>query len=93
MLAATWLEWRAVRWALATRRGTGAEVVRCGVALRRWAPPAVSPPALITCGLAGGLLADLRPGTVVVAESVALEGGEPVACDPRWVRALVAGAR
>lgn len=90
MLAATGLEWRAARRALA---GTGVEAVRCGVGLRSWEPPSPPLPALITCGLAGGLRADLRPGTVVVASSVAYEEGEWVACDPRWVDALVAGAR
>ena len=96
MLAATWLEWRAVRRALTAHRELGidlGEVIRCGVGLRRWAPPADSSPALITCGLAGGLRPDLQPGTVVIAEAVALEGGEPVVCDPGWVRALVTGAR
>lgn len=90
VLAATGLEFRAARRAL---RATGVPVVRCGIALRRWEPPPPPLPALITCGLAGGLRADLRPGAVVVAESVAVEGGEPVACDPGWVAALVAGAR
>jgi hypothetical protein len=93
VLAATWLEWCAVRRVLATRRGTRVDLVRCGVALRRWTPPAGHRAALVTCGIAGGLVADLPPGTVVIAESVALEGGEPVACDQGWVRALVAGAR
>jgi hypothetical protein len=30
---------------------------------------------------------------VVVASSVAMEDGEPVACDPAWVAALISGAR
>lgn len=93
VLAATWLEWRAVRRALAGHPGRGVQLVRCGVALRGWTPPPGARAALITCGVAGGLAAELPPGTVVVAESVAMEGGQPVACDPRWVSALVAGAR
>ncbi|HBV94746.1 MAG: hypothetical protein ABSC16_05505 [Candidatus Dormibacteria bacterium] len=92
VLAPMGLEWRAVRRALAAA-GNPAPVVRCGISLSRWEPPPPPRPALITCGLAGGLWSDLRPGTVVVAESVAFEDGDPVACDPRWVAALVAGAR
>jgi 4-hydroxy-3-methylbut-2-enyl diphosphate reductase len=93
VLAATGLEWRAVRRAVA---GSGVPVVRCGVGLRRWdAPqtPGERGPALITCGLAGGLRADLPPGIVVIADSVAYEDGERLTCDPAWVTKLVAGAR
>jgi 4-hydroxy-3-methylbut-2-enyl diphosphate reductase len=89
VLAATLVEWHAARRATA---GSGVPVVRCGVGLSRWEP---SPPlpALITCGLAGGLRPDLPPGTVVVADSVAFEDGERVTCDAEWVAKLVAGAR
>lgn len=92
VLAPMGLEWRAVRRALSAA-GDPAPVVRCGISLSRWKPPPPPLPVLITCGLAGSLRADLRPGTVVVAESVAVEDGEPVVCDPGWVAALVAGAR
>ncbi len=92
VLAPMGLEWRAVRRALADA-GDPAPLVRCGISLRRWEPPPPPLPALITCGLAGGLRPDLRPGTVVVADSVAFEDGEPVVCDPGLVAALVAGAR
>jgi hypothetical protein len=92
VLAAMGMEWRAIRRALSPT-ASPAQVVRCGIALRRWTPPPPPRPAFITCGLAGGLRSDLPPGTVVVASSVAMEDGEPVRCDPGWVAALVAGAR
>jgi hypothetical protein len=92
VLAALGTEWRAIRRALSST-ASPAQVVRCGMRLKGWAPPPPPRPAFITCGLAGGLRSDLPPGTVVVADRVALEDGELVACDPRWVAALVAGAR
>jgi hypothetical protein len=92
VLAAMGMEWRAIRRALSVT-GNPAQVVRCGIALQRWSPPQPPLPAFITCGLAGGLRSDLPPGTVVVADRVAMEDGEPVACDPGWMEALLAGAR
>lgn len=94
VLAPMWVEWRPLRRALAPARRRGrVEVVRCGIALRRHVPAADRERPLITCGLAGGLDPAIVPGTVVVANSVAIEGGETVACDPRWVDLLAAGAR
>ena len=92
VLAPMGLEWRAVRRAIAAA-GNRTPVVRCGISLSRWEPPPPPRPALITCGLAGGLLPRLSPGTVVVAESVAFEDGDPVACDPGLVASLAAGTR
>ncbi len=94
VLAPMWVEWRPLQRALAPaeRRGE-VEVVRCGIALRRSVPAADRERPVITCGLAGGLRPDLEPGTVFVADSVALEDGERVACDPGWVELLIAGAR
>ena len=92
VLAAMGMEWRAIRRALSAT-GNPAQVVRCGIGLQRWSPPPPPRPVFITCGLAGGLRSDLPPGTVVVADSVALEDGVAVACDPGWVAALVAGVR
>lgn len=92
MLAALGMEWRAIRRALSAT-GNPAQVVRCGIGLQRWTPPRPPLPALITCGLAGGLRSDLPPGTVVVADRVAMEDGVAVACDPGWVAALVGGVR
>lgn len=92
VLAPMGVEWRALRRAV-RRGGSPLRIARGGIALRGFVPPAQAPEAYVTCGLAGGLRADLEPGTVVVASSVMLESGEPVACDPELVRALVAGAR
>jgi hypothetical protein len=92
VLAPMGIEWRALRRAV-RRGGDRLRVDRCGIALRGFTPPAEPPRAYVTCGLAGGLRADLEPGTVVVASSVVYEGGEPAACDPELTRALVAGAR
>jgi hypothetical protein len=94
VLAPMWMEWRPVRRALASAQRRGeVEVVRCGIALRRSVPAADRERPVITCGLAGGLRSDVQPGTVFVADAVAVEDGEPVACDPRWVERLVTGAR
>jgi hypothetical protein len=94
VLAPMWLEWRAARRALAAAGAAAqVELVRCGIGLRRFTTPPPPRPALLVCGLAGGLDPELRPGTVVVASSVACEEGEPVDCDPAWVAALRAGAR
>ena len=44
--------------------------------------------ALISFGIAGGLAPSLRPGTLVVADTVCLPDGTRVATDPEWSRAL-----
>jgi hypothetical protein len=94
VLAPMWVEWRPLQRALAAARRRGeVEVVRTGIGLRRGVPAADRERPVITCGLAGGLCPDLVPGTVFVADSVAMENGERVACAPRWVEALAAGAR
>jgi nucleoside phosphorylase len=67
-------------------------VQRVGIGARGWTG-AFATPVVVSIGLAGGLRAGLSPGTVVVPAAVALEGGDPIVCDPAWVAALTAAAQ
>ena len=78
-------------WA-ARRRLPGVAVQRVGIGARGW-QGMFATPAVLSLGLAGGLRGDLTPGTVVVPGAVALEGADPIACDPAWVAALRDSAR
>jgi len=73
-------------WA-ARRRVPRVAVQRVGIGARTWTG-AFTTPTVLSIGLAGGLRDDLKPGTVIVPGAVALEDGEPIACDPAWVAAL-----
>jgi hypothetical protein len=87
ILAPTFLEYWAARHTLA-----GSEVVRSGVRLSSWrgAPEGT---AVVICGLAGGLRADLAPGTVAIPSRVGLPDGSIMSCDAALVDALSSAAR
>ncbi|PZR99401.1 MAG: hypothetical protein DLM70_15435 [Chloroflexi bacterium] len=86
IFAATVLEACAARCEL-----RGVTVTRTGVGIRRPPNPVNGSMALL-CGLAGGLKADLAPGTVVVPEEVGLTDGTRIRCHREWVEALAAAA-
>jgi len=86
LVAATQLE------ANALRRGLpGARIVQTGVAL------AVSGARLgsvvVSCGLAGGLRADLPTGTILIPREVRRPDGQMLRCDAELVEALAEGTR
>ncbi len=85
--AATRMEARAVRRALPAAR-----VVRTGIALSR-VTGAECGDLVISCGLAGGLLAGVATGTVLVPAWVRRPNGEMLRCDPELIALLEAAAR
>jgi hypothetical protein len=85
VVTAMWLEAWAVR-----RAAPGARLVLSGVGLRGLRTALAGP--VITCGLAGGLRADLPAGAVVVPRRVLRPDGTWLACDLMLVEALVAAA-
>src|SRR5438067_7948464 len=87
ILAPTLLEYWAARRTL-----PGAGTSWAGVRLTRW-KGACEGSIVVVCGLAGALTPGLRPGTVLVPESVGLPDGRMVCCDAEVVRALVTAAR
>jgi hypothetical protein len=86
LMAPTFLE----HWAL-KRKLPHHPVSKSGVALRSWhrEPHVVG---VVICGLAGSLVSDLTPGSVLVPETAALEDGSRVICDPELRMALVGAA-
>jgi nucleoside phosphorylase len=84
---ATRTETLAARWALRGR----ARVVRVGVACGRGGVETADP--MVVCGLAGGLVPGLAPGTVVIPDQVAMGTEWTVPCDEDLVRRLRAAAR
>ncbi|HSR24032.1 MAG TPA: hypothetical protein VLW53_10810 [Candidatus Eisenbacteria bacterium] len=89
ILAATGLEARAVRRTLPRAR-----VVRTGMALSRLPAGDVSlAGAVVACGLAGSLRAELPAGTVLVPRRVLRPDGRWLECDPALVESLAAAAR
>jgi 4-hydroxy-3-methylbut-2-en-1-yl diphosphate reductase len=78
-------------WAV-RRRAPRMRVVRAGIGLASLDEPITTPVAL-SVGLAGGLLAEHEPGTVVIPSRVGTPGGGAVDCDPAWVEALRGAAR
>lgn len=86
VLTPTALEYWAVRATF-----PAANVILSGVSLSR--RPETGGEIAITCGLAGGLDAELAPGTVVIPGWVGATDGRSFACDQTLVQALTAGAR
>jgi len=86
LIAPTFLE----HWAL-KRKLPRQAVTQSGVGLRMWRrAPHVT--GVVICGLAGSLVSDLPPGSVVVPEVAGLEDGSTVLCDPEFRAALVKAA-
>ncbi len=87
IVTATGVETAAARSALPR----DARVVQAGVALRRRRQHIDG--IAISCGLAGGLRADLPTGTVLVPRELRLVDGTVIACDPLVAQMLAAAAR
>lgn len=87
VLAPTLLEYGAVRCVL-----PGARAHWAGVRLDRWTGTPDGA-IVVVCGLAGALTPGLRPGTVLVPESVGLPDGRIMHCDSALVQALAVAAR
>lgn len=88
VVTAMGVEARAVRRLLPQLR-----LVRAGIGLAALDPRMLTTPVVLSVGLAGGLAAELAPGTVVVPTQVAREDGMLVPCDLAWSEALEAGSR
>ncbi len=84
---ATPLETNAVR-----REAPGLKVVETGIALSR-APAGQLGGTVITCGLAGGLVAGMATGAIVIPSQIMTPTGATIACDEELVAALVNAAQ
>ena len=78
-------------WAV-QRRLPRMRVVRAGIGLASLRER-ISTPVALSVGLAGGLLTEHEPGTVVIPSRVASAAGEGAECDSEWVAALRAASR
>lgn len=87
VVAATALEANAVR-----RARPDVRVIESGVALARANPDDLGE-RVVSCGLAGGLRADLATGTVLIPRQVRRPSGEMLQCDAELVDALLESAR
>ncbi len=87
IVAATRLEADALR-----RAAPRARIIECGVAFSRCSPTSLGTTTL-SCGLAGGLRADLPTGTVVIADRIRRPSGEEAPCDRALVLQLTVAAR
>ena len=85
-LAPTLLEYWAMRCALphAHLHWSGVGLVR-----RQEMPQGT---CVVVCGLAGALVSDLPPGTILIPERVGLADGRTLLCDPALVQALATAA-
>ncbi len=86
LIAATPVEYRALRRALPHAR-----IVLTGIALRDLAEPLGE--TVVSCGLAGGLRADLPTGTLLIPREVRRPDGGVLRCDDELVDALLQSAR
>lgn len=84
---ATPLETSAVR-----REAPGLKVVETGIALSRIRAEQLGD-TVITCGVAGGLVAGIATGAIVVPSQIMTPGGTTIACDAQLVTALVNAAQ
>ena len=89
VIAATAIEAAAVRRVLPSVR-----MCEAGIALSKLVPDALDGVDIaISCGLAGGLSADLPSGTVLVPKEVRRPDGTTFRCDPAAVEALTISAQ
>jgi hypothetical protein len=86
LIAATAVEYGALRRALPQAR-----IIRTGIALEHLREPIGE--VVISCGLAGGLRADLPTGTVLIPRQVRRPDGSAVSCDEELVEAFGRAAR
>jgi hypothetical protein len=86
LIAATSLECNALRRVLPE-----ALVVQVGIALANLRTPLGE--TVVSCGLAGGLRADLPTGTLLIPREVRRPNGDVLRCDRELVEALTEGAR
>jgi hypothetical protein len=86
LIAATSLEYRALR-----RELPEARIVQVGIALANLKVSLGE--TVVSCGLAGGLRADLPTGTLLIPRHVRAPNGSVMRCDDELVEALTQGAR